>query len=97
MTATDDLSCQDLVELVNDYLEELLDCHVRVRFEAHLAACPPCRTYVDQMRLTIAVTGRIDPAELSASARLSLLEAFRSWAGGEDPADRVTGAAAEPW
>ena len=47
-----ELPCRDLVELITDYLEERLSPVDRARFEAHLAECEACRTYLDQLRQT---------------------------------------------
>jgi anti-sigma factor RsiW len=73
-----DLSCQELVELVTDYLEDALPPEDVARFEAHLAACAGCRTYLAQVRATIALAreggGRVEPREVSP-----LLDAFRDW------------------
>lgn len=57
-TATD-LTCRELVELVTDYLEGALNVDERARFEAHLADCEACRDYVEQMRTTVRLTGRV--------------------------------------
>jgi anti-sigma factor RsiW len=51
-----DLSCQELVELVTDYLEGALAHEELARFEAHLATCPGCEIYLEQVRTTIAIT-----------------------------------------
>ena len=53
MSNTDDLPCQELVELVTDYLEDALDRDERARFERHLAECGHCEAYLDQIRVTI--------------------------------------------
>jgi anti-sigma factor RsiW len=79
----EELPCQDLVELVNDYLEGLLDPSTRDRFRRHLDECPSCARYVDQMALTISLAGRLDPAALSPSAQQAVLEAFRGWSENE--------------
>jgi hypothetical protein len=50
-----------------------------VRFEQHLAACAGCREYLDQMRLTIRATGRLDEDSLPPAATEALLDAFRDW------------------
>jgi anti-sigma factor RsiW len=73
------LSCQELVELVTDYLEDTLSQAERERFDAHVATCAGCRMYVEQMRSTLRVTGELTPASLSPEAEESLLEAFRAW------------------
>jgi anti-sigma factor RsiW len=74
----EDLSCQELVELVTDYLEDALAPTERARFDAHVAECPGCELYVEQMRTTIALAGA--SAGLESRPEVSgLLEAFRDW------------------
>ena len=81
-TPLPELLCQDFVELVTAYLEDALGADDRARFEAHLEACAKCGSYVDQIRDTIALTGRTPrPEELPAELREGLREAFRGWAG----------------
>jgi anti-sigma factor RsiW len=75
------LSCQELVELVTDYLEGALPPGERARFEAHVAACSGCAIHLEQVRTTIAVTRAT--AELEGLPEISgLLEAFRDWKRG---------------
>ena len=76
------LTCAQVVELVTVYLEGGLSPADRARFEAHLTACDGCTGYLDQMRVTIAVVGRIDEDDLSDNAKAELLGAFRGWARG---------------
>jgi anti-sigma factor RsiW len=73
------LSCQELVELVTEYLEGALSAADRARFDSHLAACDGCRTYLEQIRLTIALSGRLTPEQLDPEAERALLGAFRDW------------------
>lgn len=75
----EDLSCKQLVELVTDYLEQALPDPKRARFEAHLAECEGCRTYLDQMRKTIGALGALTEEALPAEERRQLLELFRGW------------------
>jgi anti-sigma factor RsiW len=75
------LSCRELVELVTDYLEGALPRRERARFEEHLDRCDGCWAYVEQMRHTIALTGRLG-VDLSPEAKAALLEAFRGWNAG---------------
>jgi len=74
-----EMACRELVELVTDYLEDRLSARDRARFEAHIAACAYCATYLEQMRQTIRTLGRIPEESLSHEARDALLAAFRSW------------------
>ena len=79
MNDTSELSCRELVELVSDYLEGALDASEQARFEEHLAICEGCRSYLEQMRTTIAVTGSVDDSALEPGALDRLLAAFRDW------------------
>lgn len=74
-----ELPCQELVELVTEYLEDRLSPIDRARFEAHLEQCEACRTYLDQFRATLTALGRLPEESLSAEARAALLAAFRGW------------------
>jgi anti-sigma factor RsiW len=76
---TEALSCQELVELVTDYLEGALPPEEAARFEEHLAPCDGCRNYVEQMEQTIRLVGSLSPASLSPEAERALLLAFRDW------------------
>lgn len=76
---SDDLTCRELVELVTDYLEQALPAEEHERLERHLDTCQGCRTYVEQMRRTIELTGQLTVADVSPEAELALLEAFRGW------------------
>jgi anti-sigma factor RsiW len=74
-----EMPCRELVELVTEYLEDALSARDRARFEAHLADCEYCVTYLDQMRQTIAVLGRLPEERLSSQAVATLGAAFRDW------------------
>ncbi|HYF27488.1 MAG TPA: zf-HC2 domain-containing protein [Baekduia sp.] len=73
------MTCREMVELVTDYLEGRLGGPQRARFEAHLAICPGCQAYLEQMRQTLHALGRIPEETLPAAAREELLQAFRAW------------------
>ena len=77
--AVEQLSCQELVELVTDYLEGALPAEERARFEEHLAPCAGCTRYVEQMRTTLRIAGELTPASLTPEAEEALLAAFRNW------------------
>jgi anti-sigma factor RsiW len=73
------LSCQELVELVTDYLEGGLAEEERLRFEDHISRCGACTIYLEQMRRTIALLGHLPADAVSPQAEAELLEAFRGW------------------
>jgi predicted anti-sigma-YlaC factor YlaD len=78
------LSCQELVELVTDYLEGRLAWVDRARVETHLRTCDGCSTYLEQMRTTIALTGRLREEDIGLDPvmRDRLLDTFREWSRG---------------
>ena len=73
------LSCQELIELITAYLDDALPAADRARFEAHIAECDDCTGYLEQIRVTIALTGRVVPEQLDPAAEVALLDAFRDW------------------
>jgi predicted anti-sigma-YlaC factor YlaD len=76
---TEDLTCAELVELVSDYIEGALEPHDAARFEEHLTMCSGCANYLDQVRTTIALTGRLRVDDLAPEARAELVDTFRGW------------------
>lgn len=73
-----ELACNEVVELVTAYIEDVLDPDDRERFEEHLVFCDGCQNYLEQMRTTVRLTGRVED-ELPAELEAQLLEAFRGW------------------
>ncbi len=73
------MTCQELVELITDYLENSLDAAARAHFELHLGVCPGCTDYLDQMRQTIRTTGSLREESLEPHVRDTLLRAFHTW------------------
>jgi anti-sigma factor RsiW len=72
-----DLACREITDLLTDYLEGELPAPARERFDAHLAECPFCTTYVEQMRATIDRLGRLEEGSLPDEVRERLAAAFR--------------------
>jgi anti-sigma factor RsiW len=59
---TPQIVCQQLVELVTDYLEGDLDAADRAAVEQHLSACGHCTAYVRQVRRLLELTaGSAEP------------------------------------
>jgi anti-sigma factor RsiW len=76
------MSCEELVELITEYLEGALGEQDRARFEAHLAECDGCTTYLAQMRQTIQAVGGLRADGIEPAARDELLRAFRAFQRG---------------
>jgi anti-sigma factor RsiW len=82
VTASGELTCRELVELVTAYLDGALPAGERSRFEEHLVYCPGCAYYVEQMRETVRLTGRLAEEDVPGEARERLLAVFRDWKAG---------------
>ena len=74
-----EMVCQELVELVTEYLEGSLPAEQRIRFEEHIAHCAPCVRYLEQMRQTIVLTGALRENDLDHETRNAMLQIFREF------------------
>lgn len=80
------IACQQVVELISDYLEGALPARERRRLEFHLAGCPHCSAYLAQMRETLRLAGRLVPEDLSPEMQREFTDVYRRWRaeGGSD-------------
>jgi anti-sigma factor RsiW len=78
---TKDLVCQEAVELVTDYLEDVLSRRERRAFEHHLEECDGCDAYVEQVREVLVTTGRVGPDDLAPATLDGLVQLFREHRG----------------
>lgn len=77
------LTCREVVELMTEYLEGSMDSGDRLRFERHVAICPPCRGFMAQLRHTIAVSSDAPEDAISPDVREALVDTFRNWNKGK--------------
>jgi predicted anti-sigma-YlaC factor YlaD len=47
------MTCREAIDFLADYLEGQLPDDTRARFDAHLGACPHCRSYLHQYKSAI--------------------------------------------
>lgn len=90
MALVKNINCREAVGLIGDYLEGRLPRRDRRRLERHLAACDACSAYLEQMRVTISLTGQVHPEDLSQEALDDLMGVFDRFQrerddGGRDP------------
>jgi predicted anti-sigma-YlaC factor YlaD len=78
-TTTHGLACKEVVELVTDYLEGVLLPEKRAPLEEHLAGCPGCRNYIEQVRLTIGMLRNLAQEPIFPETKEDLLQVFRQW------------------
>jgi predicted anti-sigma-YlaC factor YlaD len=75
----DELNCQEVVELVTDYLEQALLPEMKAAFEEHVAECPGCDTYIEQVQQTIRMLRKLTEQPMFPETKEELLEIFRNW------------------
>lgn len=73
------LTCRDMVELVTAYREGALSAAEHRQFEEHMADCPPCWRYVEQIDLTVRAAGGITQEVEDGPMTQALLQIFRDW------------------
>jgi anti-sigma factor RsiW len=82
-----EITCQELTEVLTDYLEGAMPVADRLRLEAHLAICEGCASYVTQMRQTIRTMRNLRSEQVEATVPDDVLEAFRAWRRNEPVPD----------
>ena len=78
-TGRSPMVCREFVEVITGYLEGTLPADERARFEEHLGGCPHCTAYLEQMRTTLRLTGRLTDDDIPDDTREDLLRVFREW------------------
>jgi anti-sigma factor RsiW len=73
------LTCRELTELVDAYVDGRMGFGDRARFQIHLAICPGCRAYVEQLRATRGALTQLPDPPLEDGVRDELLRIFRDW------------------
>lgn len=66
------MKCDDLLKILNEYVDGEIDPGVCRQFEQHLTDCDPCQVVVDNIRKTITVFKNGQPYELPVPFRKRL-------------------------
>lgn len=71
------MKCQDLLAVLNEYVDGTVDPSVCEEFEKHMAGCNPCQIVVDNIRKTITLYKEGQPCEMPQAFRQRLHETLR--------------------
>lgn len=71
------MKCEELMALLNEYVDGTLDPGFCEEFEKHMAGCNPCQVVVDNIRKTITLYKQGQPYELPMEFRNRLHSALR--------------------
>ena len=72
------LSCADLLNELNEYLDDAATAGLRAALEEHLAHCRSCRVLVDSTRRTLTVVTENRVFELPEEASARILDRIRA-------------------
>ena len=73
------LTCDEVIDLLSNYIEDALSPDERSRVDEHLALCDGCETYLEQIRETIRLSGMVTEEQVPEEEKTALLAAFRDW------------------
>lgn len=75
------MKCEQLLALLNEYVDGTVDPVVCEEFEKHMAGCNPCQVVVDNIRKTITLYKEGQPYPLPEPVRSRLYAVLRKrWA-----------------
>ena len=72
------MKCEELLAMLNDYVDGGVDPGLCAQFEQHLAGCNPCQVVVDNIRQTITLYKEGQTYELPLLFRDKLHSALRA-------------------
>ena len=72
------MKCEELLAMLNEYVDGGVDPGVCDQFEKHLAGCNPCQVVVDNIRQTITLYKDGQPYELPDPFRERMHSALRA-------------------
>lgn len=75
------ITCADALELMTEFLDRALSTADQDRFRAHLDGCEACAAYLDQLRLTVEITGTLGGQgqyQVDQSTMEHLVDLYRS-------------------
>jgi Putative zinc-finger len=70
-------TCKEIVDLASEYIEGGMTPSQMTQFELHLNLCEGCVAFVDQIRATATMAGRLSEEDIPEETKVKLLEAFR--------------------
>lgn len=72
------MKCEEMLKVLNDYVDGTIDPSICEDFERHMAGCNPCQVVVDNIRQTITLYQNGQPYELPVRFREQLHEVLRA-------------------
>jgi anti-sigma factor RsiW len=71
------MKCEELLKLLNEYVDGTVDPAICAEFDQHMAGCNPCQMVVDNIRKTITLYQNGQPYVMPISFREKLHQSLR--------------------
>ncbi len=71
------MKCEEMLAMLNEYVDGTIDPGICAEFEKHMAGCNPCQIVVDNIRQTITLYKNGQPVEIPAECRERLHAVLR--------------------
>lgn len=71
------MTCEELMAMLNEYVDGGVEPGICQAFEKHLAGCNPCQVVVDNIRGTITLYRDGEPVDLPVEFRSRLMGTLR--------------------
>lgn len=71
------MKCEELLKMLNEYVDGTVDPGICKEFEKHMAGCNPCQVVVDNIRQTITLYKNGAPYQMPISFRNKLHASLR--------------------
>jgi anti-sigma factor RsiW len=71
------MKCEELLAMLNEYVDGTVDPAICEEFEKHMAGCNPCQVVVDNIRQTITLYQHGRPYAMPAGFREKLHQSLR--------------------
>jgi len=71
------MKCEELLKILNEYVDGTVDPVICEEFEKHMAGCNPCQVVVDNIRQTITLYQNGKPYPMPAGFRDQLRQSLR--------------------
>jgi anti-sigma factor RsiW len=72
------MKCEEMLAVLNEYVDGTIDPAICEEFEKHMAGCNPCQVVVDNIRQTITLYKNGQPCDLPVKFREQLHDALRT-------------------
>jgi hypothetical protein len=71
------MKCEELLAMLNEYVDGTVNPAICVEFEQHMAGCNPCQVVVDNIRQTITLYKDGQPFSMPVKFRQQMHEVLR--------------------